>query len=141
MPKHNNEVGMRRIKIKLYLTGGTISMDELSKRIGIEPVYTSSDFPKCSNSTQFWLTEVESNALCIEEPLAGMEERIRPRLKDIVALCEEYQIEASFYIPILADYPERPEISISPRFYPLFEQLNAEVTLDVAMYPLFDEET
>ena len=132
---------MKKTRIVFYLRSKNIAMEELSKRIGIEPFGTRSVFPKHSRAIPFWYTEVESDASRLEEPLAEMEERIRPRLKDIVALCEEYQIEASFYIPILADYPERPEISISPRFYPLFEQLNAEVTLDVAMYPLFYEET
>lgn len=123
---------MRKIAIRFFLSCETPPMESLSKKIGIEPFYSCSNFPKGSIAKPFWYTEVVSDALCIEDPLSKLKERISPRLKEIVMLCKENQIKTSFQIVIRADYADRPEITISPMFFPFFEQLNAELNLDIA---------
>ena len=123
---------MRIIKIRFYISSTTITMDKLSKMIGIEPCYYCTKFHEGAIAKPYWCTEIVSDALCIEEPLAMLKERIVPRLEEIAVLCKENLIKTSFEILVQADYAERPEITLPPEFFPLFEQLNAELNFDIA---------
>ena len=107
-------------------------MQELAGLLEIKPYRIQTSFPEKSIATPFWETKVQSESLCVEEPLRELLDRLAPRADEIKKLLTIYKIESGVNILIRCDYVDRPEIAIPPFFYPLLEAINATVWFDIA---------
>ena len=123
---------MRITRISYILTTKNVPMEYIARQIAIQPHSIQTEFPPQSIADPWWSIEVSSDSASIEEPLVQLIDIILPKLRIIKDLISEYSILSTISIFVRADYEERPEISISPSFYSVFEQLNAELVFDIA---------
>lgn len=122
----------KKIRIRFWLKNVFTDMSDFKEMVGVEPCVTREFFPQNSPAKPYWYTEVGSQADNIEEPMTILLQRIRPRLHEIIQICRENEVEASFEVLIRTDYADRPDMTIPPSFFPVFEQLNAEIEFDIA---------
>ncbi len=119
----------RKTTVRFKLSNILMPIIDFIDEIDIKPFTVSSKILN-GRHVPCWYTELISDAVDIEEPIAEMIERITPNLGIIERICRERSAEASFEIIVRAEYSESPILRVGPDFYPILRRLNAKFTVD-----------
>ena len=123
---------MREIKIAFVLETDRVPPEQIAERLDIRPFNTRSVFPPKSIAKPWWETELVSDWTDIETALLELRERLKPKLDEIDALVQEYNIAPGVVLTVRCDWADRPVLAVPPYLYPFLERLHAELILDVA---------
>lgn len=123
---------MRTITIEYVLSTEQVSVEYLSKKLGIYPSNTRSTFPKGSIAKPYWTTSISSTKSNIEEPLRELMEVVALKKDVINDITREWKVDSSVVIKVRADYPDRPELAIPPYQLCFFAEINAELLFDIS---------
>lgn len=122
---------MRKIDVSFIITTDKLPVDELAKRIGIEPFRVRTDFPDNSIAEPFWRVEVSSDCCCIEDALIKLASLLEQGKLEIMDVLREIETTPTLLVVVDADYEDRPEITFSPTVLEFFAQFGAEICVEV----------
>ena len=123
---------MRRVTVEWILTTERIDIESIAECLDLHPFSVRSTFPRGSIAKPFWSTYIVSDSNNIEEPLAELAEKIRPKMKVINEILQSGHVVSSIVIKVRSDcYAERPEMVIPSCMFTFFESINAELIFDV----------